>query len=115
MLRRAPKAIIIDEDSSIQAAVAEEFPDSHYCLCLRQITRKLPQILGRLTYYKAAKGSLENIVYDSIKGDEFEENWEKLLKDFELEKNDWLKSLYQDWHTFWAGKSKTTLKQFVEH
>ena len=50
-----------------------------------------------------------------LKGMSLKENWEKLLKDFELEKNDWLKSLYQDWHSFWAGKSKTTLKQFVEH
>ncbi|KAG6501659.1 hypothetical protein ZIOFF_041542 [Zingiber officinale] len=87
------------------------------------------------------KKQLKNIVYNSLTVDECDERWMTMIDHFNLENNDWLKSLYEQrnkWipvyvkDKFWAGMStsqrsesmnaffdeyvhsKTSLKQFVE-
>ncbi|CAL5392564.1 unnamed protein product [Camellia sinensis] len=141
MLGRSPKAIVTDQCKAIQTSVTEVFPNSRHRLCLWQIMQKLPLKLGELAQYNAIKRNLKNIVYDSVKPGDFEESWLQMVKDYNLENNEWLKSLYEDRHcwvpvfvenTYWAGmsttqrseskkaffdeyvNSKTTLKQFVE-
>ncbi|XP_059640286.1 protein FAR1-RELATED SEQUENCE 6-like [Cornus florida] len=142
MLGCAPKAIVTDECKAIQEAVLKVFPDSRHRLCLWHIMQKLPVKLGGLAQYKMIKKIFENIVYESVQPDEFEKSWAEMSIEYNLENNEWLKSLYADRHcwvplyvkwTFWAGMSttqrgegmnaffdeyvhsKTTLKQFVEH
>ncbi|XP_059637753.1 protein FAR-RED IMPAIRED RESPONSE 1-like [Cornus florida] len=141
MLRRALKAIITYQCKAIQAAVRKVFPESCYRLCVWHIMQKLHMKLGGLGQYKAIKWSLQNTVYESLTYDEFERKWMELIKEYNLENNEWLNSLYKDRHrwvpvyvkcSFWAGMStiqrsesmnaffdgyvhlKTTLKQFVE-
>ncbi|XP_042460123.1 protein FAR-RED IMPAIRED RESPONSE 1-like [Zingiber officinale] len=122
-------------------AIQEIFPNSHHRLCLWHIMKKLPAKLGGHAQYKMIKKQLKNIVYNSLTIDECDENWLKMIEEFNLENNDWLKSLYKERNTwipvyvkdqFWAGMStsqrsesmnaffddyvhsKTSLKQFVE-
>ncbi|XP_042398945.1 protein FAR-RED IMPAIRED RESPONSE 1-like [Zingiber officinale] len=103
--------------------------------------KKLPAKLGGHAQYKTIKKQLKNIVYNSLTIDECDENWLKMIEEFNLENNDWLKSLHKErnkWipvyvkDKFWAGMStsqrsesmnaffddyihsKTSLKQFVE-
>ncbi|XP_059643663.1 protein FAR1-RELATED SEQUENCE 6-like isoform X2 [Cornus florida] len=141
MLGHAPKAIITDQCKAIQAAVAKVFPKSSHRLCLWHIMQKIPVKLGGLAQYKEIKRILKSVVYESVNCDKFERSWMELIKNYKLENNDWLKSLYNDRHRwvpvylkyfFWAGMSttqrsesmnaffdgyvhsKTSLKQFVE-
>ncbi|XP_057461105.1 protein FAR1-RELATED SEQUENCE 6-like [Actinidia eriantha] len=141
MSGHSPKAIVTDQCKAIQAAVAEVFPEAKHRLCLWHILKKLPMKLGGLAEYRAIKKTLKNIVYESLTPSDFEEGWTKLIAEFKLEGNEWLRYLYLDrkrWvpifvkKTFWAGMSttqrsesmnaffdgyvhsKTTLKQFVE-
>ncbi|XP_071694578.1 protein FAR1-RELATED SEQUENCE 6-like [Rutidosis leptorrhynchoides] len=138
---RSPKAIITDQCRAIQGAVARVFPESRHRLCLWHIMKKVPEKLGKLKQYKAIKKTLKSIVYESIQSQEFEDGWSQLIKDYDLEKNEWLSSLFNDrkcWvpvyvkEIFWAGmsttqrsegmnaffddfvNSKTSLRQFVE-
>lgn len=103
--------------------------------------KKVPVKLGGLAQYKTIKKILKNLVYNSVKADEFEKSWMDMIGEYNLEDNEWLQSLYEDrqwWgpvyvnNSFWAGMStiqrsesmnsffdnyvhsKTTLKQFVE-
>ncbi|XP_042460419.1 protein FAR-RED IMPAIRED RESPONSE 1-like [Zingiber officinale] len=122
-------------------AIKEVFPNSPHRLCLWHIMKKLLAKLGGHAQYKMIKKQLKNIVYNSLTIDECDENWLKMIEEFNLENNDWLKSLYKERNTwipvyvkdqFWAGMStsqrsesmnaffddyvhsKTSLKQFVE-
>ncbi|KAG6481890.1 hypothetical protein ZIOFF_058513 [Zingiber officinale] len=141
MLGRAPKAIITDQCRAMAIAIEEIFPNSHHRLCLWYIMKKLPAKFGGHAQYKMIKKQLKNIVYNSLTVDECDERWMTMIEDFNLENNDWLKSLYEQrnkWipvyvkDKFWAGMStsqrsesvnaffdeyvhsKTSLKQFVE-
>ncbi|XP_042423040.1 protein FAR1-RELATED SEQUENCE 4-like [Zingiber officinale] len=95
MLGRAPKAIITDQCRAMAIAIEEIFPDSHHRLCLWHIMKKLPAKLGGHAQYKLIKKQLKNIVYNSLSIDECDENWMKMIEVFNLENNDWLKSLYE--------------------
>ncbi|XP_042396465.1 protein FAR-RED IMPAIRED RESPONSE 1-like [Zingiber officinale] len=141
MRGRAPRAIITDQCKAMEIAILEVFPDSHHRLCLWHIMKKLPAKFSSHANYKLIKRNLKNIVYNSLTSTECDSNWKKFIKEFNLEKNDWLNSLYEIHHKwmsvyvkdkFWAGMStsqrsesmntffddyvhsKTTLKQFVE-
>nr|XP_043625847.1 protein FAR1-RELATED SEQUENCE 6-like [Erigeron canadensis] len=136
-----PKAIITDQCRSMQAAVTCVFSESHHRLCLWHVMKKVPEKLGGLRQYKEIKRILKIHVYESIDTQEFENGWLKMMKDYNLEKNEWLCYLFNDrkrWvpiyvkKWFWAGmsttqrsesmnaffdayvNSKTSLRQFVE-
>ncbi|KAG6499376.1 hypothetical protein ZIOFF_039142 [Zingiber officinale] len=105
-------AIITDQCRAMTIAIEEMFPDSHHRLCLWHIMKKLPAKLSGHAQYKLIKKQLKNIVYNSLTIDECDKNWMKMIEDFNLENNDWLKSLYEQrnrWipvyvkDKFWAG------------
>ncbi|PWA47593.1 Protein FAR1-RELATED SEQUENCE 6 [Artemisia annua] len=102
---------------------------------------KVPQKLGRYGEYKVIKKTLKTLVYESVEHLDFEEGWSKMIKDYCLEENKWLCSLFNDrkrwmpvyvkeisWaamsttqrsesmNAFFDGyvNSKTSLRQFVE-
>ncbi|XP_068665544.1 protein FAR1-RELATED SEQUENCE 6-like isoform X2 [Aristolochia californica] len=113
-----PEAIISEHDQfkAVQAAIAEVFPGVRHCLCLWHIMKIIPEKLGEVAECKAIKRTLKKAVYDSLRIDEFEENWKKMIEEYGLEDNEWLTSLYEDRHlwvpvflkdAFWAGMSMT--------
>nr|KYP41146.1 Protein FAR1-RELATED SEQUENCE 6 [Cajanus cajan] len=141
MRGRTPKAIITYQCRSIQAAVAEVFPQSHHRFCLWHIMKKVPEKLGGLAQYKEKKKTLKAILYDFVELNDFIVGWQRMIDDFGLQENEWLSSLFFDrgrWvpvyvkSIFWAGmsttqrsesmnaffdgyvNSKTSLAQFVE-
>ncbi|XP_020245311.1 protein FAR1-RELATED SEQUENCE 6-like isoform X2 [Asparagus officinalis] len=115
MLGCPPNAIITNQCKSIQNAVAEVFPGTHHRLCLSQVLKKIPDKLRGLAEFKAIKKAIKKVAYDSLRVEEFEEYWQKMIETYELESNEWLKILYEDRHswvpvflkdnTFWAGMS----------
>ncbi|XP_020245627.1 protein FAR1-RELATED SEQUENCE 6-like isoform X2 [Asparagus officinalis] len=135
-----PNAVISDYCKGIQSAVAEVLPGVRHRFCLFQIMKKVPENLGGLAEYRAIHKQLQKAVYDSLRMDEFEEEWRKMVEMYGLQGNDWLSLLYEFRHSwvpaylkdsFWAGMStiqrnesptpffegyvdqKTSLKQFI--
>ncbi|KAM0949220.1 putative transcription factor FAR family [Dioscorea sansibarensis] len=135
-----PNAIITDQCKAIGEAVAKVFPNSHHRQCLGHIMKRIPEKLGGHAAYKEIKRAFKKLVFDSLKVDDFEENWREIIWKYDLQGNEWFKMLYEDRHrwvpafvkdTFWAGmsvtqrgeslhcffghvESKTTLKQFFD-
>ncbi|GJY35434.1 FAR1-related sequence 6-like protein, partial [Tanacetum coccineum] len=136
-----PNAIITDQCPSMKVAVAEVFPEARHRLCLWHIMKKVPQKLGGYGEYKVIKKTLKTLVYESVQIRDFEDGWSKMIKNYSLEQNEWICSLFDDrkrWvpvyvkEIFWAGmsttqrsesmnaffdgyvNSKTSLRQFVE-
>ncbi|XP_042461393.1 protein FAR1-RELATED SEQUENCE 6-like [Zingiber officinale] len=139
MLDCCPNAIVTDYSKAIQSAVLDVFPDTRYRWCLSSILSEVPKKLKGLPEYKEIKKALKKSAYDSLKIEDFEKSWMKMIVDNGLESNEWLTLLYENrhnWvpaflkHTFWAGMSmyqrgetinnylngyvypKTSLKQF---
>ncbi|XP_028085338.1 protein FAR-RED IMPAIRED RESPONSE 1-like [Camellia sinensis] len=136
-----PKAIIIDQCRAMQNAIEIIFPQARHRWCLWHIMKEIPEKLQGHSQYESIKVALSNTVYDSFTKDEFEEYWEAMIENFNLNDNEWLGILYHERHRwipayikdiFWAGmsttqrsesmnaffdgyvNSNTTLKQFVE-
>lgn len=137
----APNAIITDEHKSMTKAIDVVFPNTRHRWCLCHVTKKLLEKLEGHKPYDQIKIALQDAIYDSLTKKEFEESWERIVKEFDLCDNSWLSSLYNERHhwvpaflkdSFWAGmsttqrdenlnpffdgcvNSKTTIKQFVE-
>jgi hypothetical protein len=138
---RSPNAIITDQDRAMKNAIEVVFPKTRHRWCLWHLMKKIPEKLGRYSDYESIKALLHDAVYDSLSKSDFMEKWEKMIEDFELQDNEWLKGIFDErnrWvpvyvrDTFWAGmsttqrsesmnsffdgyvNSKTSLKQFVE-
>ncbi|CAJ2653121.1 unnamed protein product [Trifolium pratense] len=138
---RSPNAIITDQDRAMKNAIEVVFPTARHRWCLWHLMKKVPEKLGRHSEYESIKALLHDAVYESLSKSDFMEKWEKLIEDFELQDNEWLKGIFHErnrWvpvyvkDTFWAGmsttqrsesmnsffdgyvNSKTSLKQFVE-
>ncbi|KAG1331271.1 protein FAR1-RELATED SEQUENCE 6 [Cocos nucifera] len=111
-----PKALISDHCKGIQSAVSEVLPGIRHRLCLWQIMKRVPEKLGGLAEYRAINKAIQKAVYDSLRVDEFEEDWRRMIEMCGLQGNEWLRSLYECRHawapvylkdTFWAGMSAT--------
>lgn len=109
-----PRAIITDKSKSIDSAVLEVFPNALHRLCIWQIMKRVPEALAGRSNQKAAKERLHDVVFDSLKPDEFEQNWVAMVNEYKLGDSEWLLSLYEErrrWvpafvkDTFWAGMS----------
>ncbi|KAI5353688.1 hypothetical protein L3X38_006582 [Prunus dulcis] len=139
---KAPSAILTDQDQAMKAAIAEVFPNARHRFCLWHILRKIPQKLGEvLRKHGNFMGVFNNCIYNSWTVEDFEQKWQNMVEVFELDNNEWIKSLFEDrkfWvptymrDAFFAGMSttqrsesinsffdkyvnkKTTLKEFVE-
>ncbi|XP_019425161.1 PREDICTED: protein FAR1-RELATED SEQUENCE 4-like [Lupinus angustifolius] len=137
-----PQGIITDQCEAVQKAIEAVFPSTRHRWCLSCVMKKLPHKLHGYDKYKSIRDHLQNVVYDTLTTNEFERNWKKIMEDFSLEDNKWLKELFLQRHRwvplfvkgdFWAGMSinqrsesmhaffdgyanhHTTLKQFVDH
>ncbi|XP_068665524.1 protein FAR1-RELATED SEQUENCE 5-like [Aristolochia californica] len=101
MSGRQPVSIVTDEDKALKAAVAEVLPQVNHRFCIWHIQRKLLQNLVNVI------NTHENLVEDFLKcvyqseEEELEASWASFLDVFELRKNDWLQSLYEDRH-YWV-------------
>ncbi|XP_018810009.2 protein FAR1-RELATED SEQUENCE 5-like isoform X1 [Juglans regia] len=123
MDKRAPNAIITDQDRAMKNAIAIVFPKTRHRYCLWHIMRKLPEKLGSHSKYNdGLKSALHKCVYDCQTSEEFEKSWEVFLDTYNLHENVWLQSLYSErmhWvpvylkDTFWAGMSTTQRSESI--
>ncbi|KAK9733059.1 hypothetical protein RND81_04G041000 [Saponaria officinalis] len=138
----APNVILTDQHPFVKSAIQEVFPNTRHCyhLCnvLDEIPKNLPHIIKRHENFAA---KLNTCIFKSWTDEQFELRWWKMVGRFDLQENEWLRSLYEDrkmWvplyigDTFFAGMSsvhqaesvnsffdkymqrKLTLKEFVK-
>ncbi|KAG0478487.1 hypothetical protein HPP92_013206 [Vanilla planifolia] len=114
MMNRNPNTIITDQCKAIQDAIAQVLPETRHRICLYNILKNMPEKLRGHTEFKAIKKEMKKLAYDSLRADEFEMGWKKMIKEFGLEGHEWLMGLYDNRHlwvplflkdTFWAGMS----------
>jgi zinc finger SWIM domain-containing protein 3 len=96
MLGRPPQAIITDQCTALQTAVADVFPRASHCLYLSNIMQKVPEKLGGFFEYEAIKAALSRAVYYSLRSEEFEAAWEDMMQHHGLREHKWLQALYED-------------------
>ncbi|XP_056698172.1 protein FAR1-RELATED SEQUENCE 5-like [Spinacia oleracea] len=122
---KAPAAMMTDQDAAMRKAIriAMPMPQTRHRWCMWHIMQKFSRKLGSLTEYPQIKVALQNVIYNSLTPEEFEEDWVAVIKTFELdtkketkESYKWLEGLYNQremWipayvkHIFWAGMQMT--------
>ncbi|XP_076900829.1 protein FAR1-RELATED SEQUENCE 5-like [Bidens hawaiensis] len=98
----ALKVVVTDQDPAMKQAISSVFPNTRHRLCMWQIMKKVADKVGAdLCNNEDFKSRLCNIVRtDSISPFEFEDKWQKIMVEFELDKNKWLTDKYEirfDW------------------
>ncbi|XP_056164557.1 protein FAR1-RELATED SEQUENCE 3-like isoform X1 [Syzygium oleosum] len=92
---RPPVSITTDQDRAIQAAVAQVFPQTRHCICKWHILREGQE---RLAHIYLAQPSFYGDLYSCINFSEtiedFEASWVALLDRYDLQKNEWLRAVY---------------------
>lgn len=139
---QAPKVIITDQDRALKAAIEEVFPSTRHCFALWHILEKIPESLAHvIKQHDNFLPKFNKCILKSWTDEQFDMRWWKMVTRFELQDDEWIRSLYDDrkkWvptymgDTFLAGMStphrsesmnsffdkyihkKITLKEFVK-
>lgn len=97
-----PKTIFTDQAQAISNAIIRVFPNTHHSLCLWHIDRNACANLSNVfKKFKKFASEFQKCIYFPETVKEFEERWKKLLLNFGLDNNPWLKNLYR-LRTKWA-------------
>ncbi|KAJ9565600.1 hypothetical protein OSB04_001566 [Centaurea solstitialis] len=93
---KQPRFVITDQCLGMKAAIPLVFTESSHRFCAWHIMDKMP---GKVTMSKddniAFKKRINRLVWSThIGADEFENEWERAIKEFGLEGHEWLKDIY---------------------
>ncbi|XP_074291054.1 protein FAR-RED IMPAIRED RESPONSE 1-like [Silene latifolia] len=100
MGQKEPQFMITDQCPGIKKAFPSVFKTARHRYCMWHITQKITDKVGsalcRDTNFLARFNA---VVWDpDMEPSEFEEKWQKVISDFELEDNDWLTTMFDDRH-----------------
>jgi hypothetical protein len=120
---KSPVSIITDQDLAMRAAISKVFPQTRHRLCLWHIRKKFPEKLSHV-YHKNStfKRDLKRCIRDSSCIKDFEEDWQHIMVEYDLVKNEWLQGLYkirESWipvynrNTFFAGMNTTQRSESI--
>ncbi|KAL7617493.1 hypothetical protein Lser_V15G01281 [Lactuca serriola] len=93
MAGRPPQTIITDQSTTLQTVITEIFPRAHHRLFLPLVIESILENFGNLELFQTV---LSNIIYNSIKVDEFELAWEDMIDRFAVRDNDTLRKMFDD-------------------
>ena len=93
MSGKAPSGIVTDQCRAMQKAIEKVMLNTRHRWCLWHIMKKIPEKLRSYEEYKKIKSAFKAAIYETITEEEFEDKWCSLLKEFELEENEWLSGL----------------------
>ncbi|XP_074277708.1 protein FAR1-RELATED SEQUENCE 5-like [Silene latifolia] len=93
---RQPRIIITDQDKSMKSVVPEVFKESTHRLCMWHIMKKLREKVSyQLFQDEDFKTRLNRCVCNNqLEPDEFEEQWGKIMTDYQLVEHKWFSDLY---------------------
>ncbi|XP_074265633.1 protein FAR1-RELATED SEQUENCE 5-like [Silene latifolia] len=91
-----PRIIITDQDKSMKSVVPEVFKESTHRLCMWHIMKKLREKVSyQLFQDEDLKTRLNRCVWNNQhEPDEFEEQWGKIMTDYQLVEHEWFSDLY---------------------
>ncbi|XP_074271417.1 protein FAR1-RELATED SEQUENCE 5-like [Silene latifolia] len=91
-----PRIIITDQDKSMKSVVPEVFKESTHRLCMWYIMKKLREKVSyQLFQDEDFKTRLNRCVWNNqLEPDEFEEQWGKIMTDYQLVEHEWFSDLY---------------------
>ncbi|XP_074278085.1 protein FAR1-RELATED SEQUENCE 5-like [Silene latifolia] len=91
-----PRIIITDQDKSMKSVVPEVFKESTHRLCMWHIMKKLREKVSyQLFQDEDFKTRLNRCVWNNqLEPDEFEEQWRKIMTDYQLVEHEWFSDLY---------------------
>ncbi|KAK6918045.1 MULE transposase domain [Dillenia turbinata] len=120
---RAPKAIITDQNRALKAAVEEVLPNVHHYYSLWSILERIPETLAHiLKQHEKFMDKFNKCIFKSWTEEQFEMRWWKIVSRFELQDDEWVRSLYDDrkmwvptfmFDTLLAGMSTTQRSESV--
>lgn len=89
-------------------------PETRHRLCIWHITKKIPEKFKRHKRYEELQSDLNNIVWESISEDDFQNQWEDFLIEYGLEDNKWLSgtSLNMNFYILHIGISILVFKKY---
>ncbi|XP_074299626.1 protein FAR1-RELATED SEQUENCE 5-like [Silene latifolia] len=91
-----PRIIITDQDKSMKSVVPEVFKESTHILCMWHIMKKLREKVSyQLFQDEDFKIRLNRCVWNNeLEPDEFEEQWGKIMTDYQLVEHELFSNLY---------------------
>ncbi|XP_074300710.1 protein FAR1-RELATED SEQUENCE 5-like [Silene latifolia] len=91
-----PRIIITDQDKSMKSVVPEVFKESTHRLCMWHIMKKLREKVSyQLFQDEDFKSRLNRCVWtNQLEPNEFEEQWGKIMTDYQLVEHGWFSDLY---------------------
>ncbi|KMT12678.1 hypothetical protein BVRB_4g087770 [Beta vulgaris subsp. vulgaris] len=93
----APQVIITDQHPSIKSAIQEIFPDTRHCFHLCNVLEKVPENLAHVTRrHENFHRKFNKCIFKSWSDEQFELRWWKMVTRFDLQEDDWVRSLYED-------------------
>ncbi|KAH9786195.1 protein FAR1-RELATED SEQUENCE [Citrus sinensis] len=98
MSNSAPNGIITDQGRAMKVAIQNVFPNTRHRWCLWHIMKKIPEKLGGYKEYRNINNVLHCAVYDSQSAAKFKETWHRMIIEYDLGDNEWLRSLYDERH-----------------
>jgi hypothetical protein len=96
MSGKHPKTIFTDQDAAMAGAIAYVLPNTRHRLCIWHIYLNAAKHLGHVIQKHPEKflPAFKNCVYEDRSEFDFDEKWQELLIDYNLEKNKWMSHLY---------------------
>ncbi|XP_022853518.1 protein FAR-RED IMPAIRED RESPONSE 1-like isoform X2 [Olea europaea var. sylvestris] len=94
---QAPKVILTDQDQKLKEAIAEVLPHSRHCFCLWHILSKIQEKLAYvMRQHENFMSEFSKCILKSQSEEHFEYSWWKVVDTFDLKKDTWIQSLYDD-------------------
>ncbi|KAL6506992.1 hypothetical protein OROHE_022127 [Orobanche hederae] len=96
MSGRPPQTVITNRCKSLQCAISEVFPRTYHRFCSSLVVENIYENLGEVGELEVFRTVLNRTVFASMKIEEFEMGWEKMIQHFAFKDHDWLRNLYED-------------------
>lgn len=97
MSDNAPASIVTDQDRAIQAAVSQVLPKARHCFSKWHVLREGQERLAHVCLMNPNfQVELYNCINLTETVEEFESSWALIIDKYDLRKNDWLQSLYNN-------------------
>ncbi|KAG6657188.1 hypothetical protein CIPAW_04G072800 [Carya illinoinensis] len=105
---QAPKVMITDQDRALKAAIEEVFPNTHHCFSLWHVLERIPESLAYvIKRHENFLAKFNKCILKSWTDEQFDMRWWKMVTRFELQDDEWIRSLYDD-RKKWCSKSRNS-------
>ncbi|XP_010522310.1 PREDICTED: protein FAR1-RELATED SEQUENCE 2 [Tarenaya hassleriana] len=94
---QAPKVIITYQDKLLSEVIMEILPTARHCFCLWNLLGELPEkLISFVDQYDDFMKSFRECIHGSWTDEQFERRWSEMVGKFELNRNEWVLSLFND-------------------